>query len=348
MKCFNLFNSNNPLNNYFFLFFALIFFAIACNRQVNENVESIYEVTKTKNETKPDFELELFKPDTAFEQIGKSLHKNAKSTDEFTKNKTEPDFEIFKPDTTYEQNGKFLSTIISNPYRKVDYIKKGSNGYYKIFFYDINHKMSQEEKLEYVKKIITFNDEFDSLVFLDSHLIGINHKGVKLRNSYVKFTKRYVEVKYINSLYVDVSNIISGKEARNIAINQIKETEDFKFATKEDILKQMEYLRKKNKPIFKSLSYMDTTTTFYIKRYENSYVPVYKFIIYRKTFVIDYVFTINALNGDIIEKKYNGVNSCKQCVNSIVKEADCNTTHPVNILPQVYKTVCNYDPEETY
>lgn len=268
MKCFNIFSTNNPLNNYFLLFLALIFSAVACNGQVNENEENTDKVTKTK---------------------------------------TEPDFEIFKPDTTYEQNGKFLSTIISNPYRKVDYIKKGSNGYYKIFFYDINHTMSQEEKLEYVKKIINFNEEFDSLVFRESY-IGINHKGVKLRNSYVKFTNRYVEARYVDSLDVDVSNIISGKEARNIAINQIKETEDFKFATKEDILKQMEYLRKKNKPLFESSSYMDTTTSFYIKRYENSYIPIYKFIIYRKTFFIDYVFTVNALNGDIIEKKYNGVN----------------------------------------
>lgn len=40
--------------------------------------------------------------------------------------------------------------------------------------------------------------------------------------------------------------------------------------------------------------------------------------------------------------------SCKQCINSTVKEADCNTTHPVNIGIEVFNTKCNVDPDETY
>ncbi len=266
-----------------------------------------------------------------------------------THNKT-PQFETVKPDTTYEQRGNSRYMVVSNPYPKIGYIKKGPHLYYEISFYkDSNGKdlLSQEEKLSYVKEIINFNDELDSLAFSQPHVAGIYHKGVKVQGFYIEFTKTFTEVMYINSLDLDVSNIISEKEAKNIARNKITETEDFEFATREDIINHVENLKKKNKTPFEVI--VDTTTAFYIKRIDSLYLPIYKFVVYRKTFVIDYVFTINALNGDIIEKEYYGVHSCEQCVDLNVKEADCNMTHPVDIGIEVLaNTDCNVDFGETH
>lgn len=315
MRRFNFFNTKYPFNNYFFLLIVLIFLAVACNRQVNETAKSTKTIDKTENNKKPQFET-------------------------------------VKPDTTYEQRGNSRYIIVSNPHPEIGYIKKGPNLYYEISFYkdsDGKDLLSQEEKLSYVKEVINFNDELDSLAFKQLHIAGIYHKGVKVQDFYIEFTKNFVQVKYINSLDLNVSNIISEKEARNIAINKIKATEDFEFATPKDITNANKKLKENNKTAFEWFSRLDTATAFYIKRIDNSYLPIYKFIIYRKTFVIDYVFTINALNGDIIEKEYYGAHSCKQCVSSNVVEADCNKTHPVDIGIEVLaNTVCDVDLGETY
>jgi len=126
----------------------LIFFAIACNRQVNESAEITDKGTKIGSKTK----------------LG---------------------FEVFKPDTILiEEHGKeYVKVLNPNPY--VDYIKIGSDHHYKIVLRkDIpeEKKLEREEEVKLIKKMVNFNNELDSLAFDKFLNSRIYHKGLRVRD----------------------------------------------------------------------------------------------------------------------------------------------------------------------
>lgn len=212
------------------------------------------------------------------------------------------DQHIFEIDTVYEERNGRKYMIVNNPHPNIKYVKYGENDYFKVLFNkDIaeKYKMNSEEEIEFVKKLISFNEQYDSLEIRTSGTIKVYHKGIWVQNFRIKQHKRFVEGRYKNDLNVNASNLISKSKAVEI-IKQEAENMDFEFLDSVELIKKMEYLKDFNKNL-KIFSNLDTTTSFFIKKFDNQpYLPFYGYTLFKKNpYESDKHFYVNALSGKV-------------------------------------------------
>lgn len=296
MKCFNLFNTNNPFTNYFFLFITLIFFAIACNRQVNESAES----TETE--------------------------KTPKSEIAFTN-------KILKTDTVYEEKYGYTFMRINNPAPLIEYIMFSENNYFKAVFKQeaMDDYRIKQEAFQSFKRLIAFNEKHE-LLEIDEHGNGkVYHKDIWVKNFRIQKYRRKIEGRYQNNLDVKVDNLIS--EQRVIqAIKKEATNMGFEFMNSSELKERMAYLENFNAEI-NSFYNLDTIVHLFIKKYEelNSFLPYYRYVLYAKDpYESDKHFIVNAQTGNIQKIEDLNINVCKTCNAGIIDSTDCSVTHKVN------------------
>jgi len=307
MRRFNFFNTNSTSINYFLLLITLTFLAIACNRQMNES---------------------------------------AVKKDEVAKNKTKLGFNVFEPDTTLvTENGKEYLKVF-NPHPYIDYIKIGKNDYYKIVLRkDIpkESELKREEEVALIKKMVNFNDQLDALTFDEYLNSQVYHKGVRVRGFTFKKKYNYYRVKY-GIIDVNVKDVISKEDAIRIGKQKASEL-SIELADTNDMIKRAERFKtiKKGHPIY--VKY-DTTVIFEIKKYDDIFLPTYKFKLYNKRFLKNPVFIINANNGEVLKIEDDALHKCFSCYSTTPEETDCSLTHPNNPEPSIL--ACEINPLETH
>jgi len=240
------------------------------------------------------------------------------------------DQHIFKTDTVYEERNGRKYVKVLNPHPAIQYIEMGKNNYYKVMLRknmpEIN-KMTEEGEIKYIKELINFNEELDSIGFDENLRSRVYHKGLRVRDFDFSKEYGYYRVKY-KPIDVNVKDVIT--ETKAVEIGKQKATDSGQVvADTTAMVKYLDRLKEIN-PNHPQFHKLDTGVKYQIMKFNDEFVPCYRFKIYNKSFIRNPVYIVNAYNGKIELEDYDGLYKCKICNDDVVEESDCSLTHPFN------------------